>query len=112
MGTPSEGPPHPLFLSSTPLEGKETANSVWWPVEFWTELHGSINQLNLHKTAFFSLRGEVDLIKPGDTDPPAGPQQVCCSIRGVCERKKSIVILRWLLFLQRLRKFSKISSLT
>lgn len=33
MGTPSEGSPHPLFLSSTPLEGKETANSVQWPVE-------------------------------------------------------------------------------
>lgn len=33
MGTPSEGSPHPLFLSSAPLEGTETANSVWWPVE-------------------------------------------------------------------------------
>lgn len=111
MGTPSEGSPHPLFLSSTPLEGTETANSVWWPVEFWTELHGSINQLNLQKTAFF-LHGEVDLIKPGDTDTPVIPQQVCFSIRELCERKKNIVILCWLLSLQRLRKFSKISSLT
>lgn len=89
MGTPSRGSPHPPSLSSTPLEGKETANSVWWPVEFWTELHGSINQLNLHKTAFFfPLHGEVDLIKPGDRDTPVTPQQVCFSIRGVCERKK------------------------
>lgn len=86
MGTPSEGSPHPLFLSSTPLEGKETANSVWWPVEFWTELRGSINQLKLHKTAFF-LHGEVDLIKPGDTDTPVIPNRFV-SLLGKSVREK------------------------
>lgn len=32
-GNPRRGFSSPLFLSSIPLEGKETANSEQWPVE-------------------------------------------------------------------------------
>lgn len=32
-GNSCEGSPHPLFLSSIPQEGKETASSEQWPVE-------------------------------------------------------------------------------
>lgn len=111
MGTPSEGSPHPLVLSSTPLEGGETANSVCWPVEPVDGAPRFYKSVKSAQNYVFFLHSEVDLIKPGDTDTPVIPQQVCFSIREVCGRKKNVLILCWLLFLQRLRKFSKISFL-
>lgn len=56
MGTPSEGSPHPLFLSSTPLEGKETANSVRWPVEFVDGAPRFYKPVKSAQNCFFSSR--------------------------------------------------------
>lgn len=110
MGTPSEGSPRPLFLPSTPPQGKEAANSVRWPVEFVDgapRFSKSVNSAQNH----FSLHGEADLIRPGDTDTAVIPQQVCFSTGGICERGKEHCNPLWVLFLQPLGKFSLFSNI-